>query len=293
MRIVILIFLINFSWLAGTSEYRLNCDPCISQALCQQINSYLKQIDHTKIVLAQLAEQLQTRFTSLEQVQVTKSWAGQLVIQAQALQPVYLIDLPDSDRVYVLAQARDGASSAVPALWFNPTCLENLPAVCFNGQRKRVSRVAPAPFDSFALRVPRGRSKSATESNLNLPAEFAPFWLGLDPVLRTSFKLEWRDRNQIILHYCPVAVSYSCKLVVRASSLTEQAILTPQFLARCLNLLPAELFTPASNLGNYKITGATNGGPNSTHGQLNSSKIKAKNFTLDLRFKQQIVILND
>lgn len=304
MWFAIFIFLISFSQWDLAHNYRLNCDPCVSNALCQAVTNYVGQFDHTKISLKTLAEKIQTRFISLQKVSLQKSWDGKIDVQISSVQPVYIIDLKNSDRVYVLAKTKQ-ATRIVPALWINPTCLENLPAVCLNlktGTTKNSSSGAQNSKFSYGV---------ISQQDLNLinqvPSEFRDFFLALDPEISANFLIEWIDRNQIILRYCKLSESYNCKLIVRVNNLLinkhfDHKGLTPAFLARCLNLLPAKLFandklseiTTENVLGGHKIIGTS--GLDSGLTQFSNFKTKKnslKNFTIDLRFNKQIVILND
>lgn len=348
MRLAIFIFLISFNQWDLAHNYRLNCDPCVSSALCQAINNYLAKFDPAKVSLKELAEELQNRFTSLQKVSLTKSWDGKIDVQVSSVEPVYIIDLKNSDRVYVLARTNSSENNSriVPALWINPTCLENLPAVCLNlksGTNKNKSKNSVISFKASTSRPKFGHGViSSQDANLisQVPAKFKEFLLTLDPEISSSFLIEWIDHNQIILRYCKVAENYSCKLVVRANNLDDSKILTPEFLARCLNLLPVEVFAQASDnihntprsttpsgfakampgssrgerevklgftgdqrseivivenlLGGHRITGTS--GPDSGLVKFSNFKTKKnslKNFTIDLRFNKQIVILND
>ncbi len=317
MRLAIFIFLISFNQWDLAHNYRLNCDPCVSNALCQAINNYLTQFDQTKISLKELAVDLQARFTSLQKVSLAKNWDGKIDVQVSSVQPVYIIDLKNSDRVYVLARTNSSENNSriVPALWINPTCLENLPAMCLNlksGTSKNKSKNSVISFKASTSRPKFGHGViSSQDANLisQVPAKFKEFLLTLDPEISSSFLIEWIDKNQIILRYCRVAENYSCKLVVRTNNLDDSKILNPKFLAQCLNLLPAELFAGVKMgltgdkqseiitenlLGESKITGTS--GPDSGLVKFNNFKTKKnslKNFTIDLRFNKQIVILND
>jgi hypothetical protein len=363
MRLAVFIFLISFNQINWAHNYRLNCDPCVSSALCQSINNYLVKFDPNKIALKELAKALQARFTSLDKVSLTKSWDGKVDVQISSVEPVYIIDLKHSDRIYVLARASsseinrnskdnfsqhvsknsqhvpknhtqatpqhvrgeysaqqnvsnhglENNSRIVPALWINPTCLENLPAVCLNLKN---SKAGSKHATKLGLAGNSTKSKASIigkqsgygviiRQDLSLisqvPVEFKDFLLTLDPEISANFLIEWVDRNQIILRYCKLAENYNCKLVVRVNNL-DSKILTPEFLARCLNLLPAELFVSerlseivtANSLGKSKITG-TSGLDNglAKFSNFKTKKNSLKNFTIDLRFNKQIVILND
>ena len=335
MRLALLIFLISFSQWDLAHNYRLNCDSCISSALCQAINNYLAKFDPAKVSLKELAGALETRFTSLQKVSLTKSWDGKIDVQVSSVTPVYIIDLKNSDRVYVLARTsslENSETRVVPALWINPTCLENLPAVCLNLKNaktdtKQVTKIGVTGNSTKSKASITGLQSdygviSKQDANLisQISAEFKEFLLTIDPEISANFLIEWLDRNQIILRYCKLAENYNCKLMVRVSNLYDHEILTPRFLARCLNLLPAELFANNSTfnsspsttlrstrdergaksgrsvhemcvveniLGGHKITGT------SDLDNLKTKTSKSKNFTIDLRFNKQIVILND
>lgn len=293
MRLAVLIWFLGVCPLSWGANYRLNCDQYVSNALCQAISNYLDNYkpDHAKIALRELAEKIQTRFTSLQKVSLTKSWDGKIDIQVNSVQPVYIIDLKNSDRVFVLAQSNFD-TRIVPALWFNPVCLENLPTVCLNSKnlnlwisKNNLQKTSSSNKTKFKNNTTEPRSDYGVISrqDLNLikqiSGEFEKFLLALDPQISANYLIEWVNRNQIILHYCKLAQDYSCKIVVRVNNPDNQQILTPEFLTKCLKLLPAELFEKAGTdaiSGNFKI-----------------NKSKLKNFTIDLRFNKQVVILND